>query len=220
VATKQASPARPDLPEKSFATRAALRAWLERHHASSRGIWILLAKKNSGHRAVSYLEAVDEGLCFGWIDGQAKTSDREGFFRVRFVPRRPRSVWSKINRDKALALIEAGLMRPAGLAAIDAAKASGQWEHAYGGASAATVPVELAAALRDNTKAAAFFETLDRTNRYAIIWRVQTAATPATRARRVAALVDKLARGERLHPTAPKAPSSKPRAASPRPRAR
>ncbi|MCC7044915.1 MAG: YdeI/OmpD-associated family protein [Acidobacteria bacterium] len=220
MATKRASPARPDLPEKSFATRAALRTWLDGHHASCPGIWILLAKKHSGHRAVSYLEAVEEGLCFGWIDGQAKTSDRVGFFRVRFVPRRPRSVWSKINRDKALALIEAGLMRPAGLAAIEAAKAGGQWDRAYDGASAATVPDELAAALHDNAKAAAFFETLDRTNRYAVIWRVQTATTPATRARRVAALVDKLARGERLHPTTPKAPSSKSRAASPRLRVR
>jgi uncharacterized protein YdeI (YjbR/CyaY-like superfamily) len=220
VATKRASPAKPDLPEKSFATRAALRTWLERHHASSPGIWILLAKKHSGRRAVGYLDAVEEGLCFGWIDGQAKTSNREGFYRVRFVPRRPRSLWSKINRNKALALIEAGLMRPAGLAAIEAAKANGLWDRAYDGASAATVPDELATALRDNAKAAAFFDTLDRTNRFAVIWRVQTAATPATCARRVAALVDKLARGERLYPTAPKVPSSKPRAASRRARAR
>lgn len=220
MATTRIPSTKPDLPEKSFATRAALRTWLEKHHASSRGIWILLAKKHSGHRAVSYREAVDEGLCFGWIDGQAKTSDREGFFRVRFVPRRPRSVWSKINRDKALALIEAGLMRPAGMATIEAAKATGQWDRAYGGASTATVPDELAAALRDNAKAAAFFETLDRTNRYAVIWRVQTAAGPATRARRITTLVDKLARGERLHPTAPKVPSPTPRAASRRRQAR
>jgi uncharacterized protein YdeI (YjbR/CyaY-like superfamily) len=218
VAKKRVSTVRPDLPLKTFATRASLRAWLEKHHDTSTGLWLLLAKKNSGHRAVTYREAVDEGLCFGWIDGQAKTSSREGFFCVRFVPRRPRSVWSKINRDKALKLIQEGLMRPAGTAAIEAARANGQWERAYGGASAAVVPDDLAAALRASPAADAFFQQLDRTNRYSVLWRVQTAASPATRARRIATLVEKLGRGERLHPaaTARPAPSSTRRAPSPR----
>lgn len=220
MATKRAAPAKPDLPQKVFATRAALRAWLEKHHGTSPGIWIVLAKKNSGHRAVTYPEAIDEGLCFGWIDGQARTSERQGFFRVRFVPRRPRSVWSKINRDKALALIEAGLMHQAGMAAIEAAKANGQWDRAYDGASAATVPDDLAVALRANPKAEAFFSQLDRTNRYAVTWRIQTAARPDTRARRIATLVAMLARGDRIHATVRPAPSSTRRAASPRRQAR
>jgi uncharacterized protein YdeI (YjbR/CyaY-like superfamily) len=131
-------------------------------------------------------------------------------------------VWSKINRDKALKLIQAGLMRPAGTAAIEAARANGQWDRAYDGASAAVVPDDLAAALRASPAADAFFRQLDRTNRYSVLWRVQTATTPSTRARRITTLVEKLARGERIHPaaTARPAPSSTRRAASPRRQAR
>jgi uncharacterized protein YdeI (YjbR/CyaY-like superfamily) len=195
------TPPRPELEDALFPDQPAFETWLESNHANSPGIWCLFAKKDSGQTSVTYKEAVEVALCFGWIDGQARTSDREGFFRVRFVQRRPRSVWSKINRDKALALIERGRMRAPGLAQIEIAKANGQWDRAYDGASTAVVPPDLEAALKKNAKARAFFKTLDRTNRYSVLWRVQTAASAATRTRRIETLVDKLARRETFHAT-------------------
>lgn len=196
---RAATPPRPDLEDALFPDQPTFEAWLESNHESSPGIWCLFAKKDSGQTSVTYKEAVEVALCFGWIDGQARTSDREGFFRVRFVQRRPRSVWSKINRDKVLGLIESGRMRPSGLAQIELAKANGQWDRAYDGPATAVVPPDLEAALKKNARARAFFKTLDRTNRYSVLWRVQTAASPATRARRIDTLVDKLARHETFH---------------------
>jgi len=197
--TRKPSPPKPELEDALFADQPAFETWLESHHESSPGIWCLFAKKDSGQRSVTYKEAVEVALCFGWIDGQARTSDREGFFRVRFVQRRPRSVWSRINRDKALKLIDDGRMRPSGLARIALAKTNGQWDRAYDGPATAVVPPDLEAALKENAKARAFFTTLDRTNRYSVLWRVQTAASPATRARRIETLVGKLARHETFH---------------------
>lgn len=187
-----------ELPERAFASKAALHKWLAANHAKAAGLWILFAKKGSGHRSVTYDEAIDEALRFGWIDGLKKTSEREGYYKLRFGPRAPRSLWSRINRDKALALLERGEMEPAGMAAVEAAKADGRWERAYESSRTATVPDDLAAALAAKPKAAAFFERLDRANRYAVIWRVQT-AKPALRDRRITELVAMLAKGERIH---------------------
>lgn len=204
---KTATLPKPELEDALFADQPTFETWLESNHEASPGIWCLFAKKDSGQTSVTYKEAVEVALCFGWIDGQARTSDREGFFRVRFVQRRPRSVWSRINRDKALKLIDDGRMRPSGLAQIAIAKANGQWERAYDGAATAVVPADLEAALKKNARARAFFKTLDRTNRYSVLWRVQTAASPATRARRIETLVDKLAKHEVFH--APNAAAKK-----------
>lgn len=189
---------KPELPERAFPTKAALHRWLSTHHAKAAGLWILFAKKDSGHKSVTYGEALEEALRFGWIDGLKKTSEREGYYKLRFGPRAPRSLWSRINKDKALALLERGEMEPAGIAAIEAAQADGRWERAYESARTASVPDDLAAALAAKPKAAAFFERLDRANRYAVIWRVQT-AKPALRARRITELVAMLAKGDRIH---------------------
>lgn len=188
-----------ELPERAFATKAALVSWLDGNHAKSPGLWILFGKKDSGHRSVTYAEALDAALAYGWIDGLKKTSEREGYYKLRFSPRKPNSVWSAINKDKAMALIAGGEMRAAGLASIETAKRNGRWQNAYQSGSTATVPAELTAALRKAPKAAKFFATLDRTNRYAVIWRVQTAATTATREKRIATLVAMLSRGEKIH---------------------
>ncbi|MGN6527540.1 MAG: YdeI/OmpD-associated family protein [Burkholderiaceae bacterium] len=175
---------------------AAFDAWLARHHASSDGAWLQLAK--AGTPGLRYAQALEVALCHGWIDGQKKSLDAHHFLQ-RFTPRRARSLWSKINRDKALALIAAGRMRPAGLAQVEAAKADGRWDDAYDGARSAQVPPDLQAALDARPAARAFFATLDGTNRYAVLWRVQTAKKPETRARRIEQLVGMLARGERIH---------------------
>jgi uncharacterized protein YdeI (YjbR/CyaY-like superfamily) len=187
-----------DLPILPFESAAAWEAWLEAEHASAAGVWLKIAKKGSGVPTVSYEEAVERALCFGWIDGQMRRFD-ERFYVQRFTPRRRASRWSKINREKAEALIAAGRMRPAGLAQVEAAQADGRWDAAYDGASAATVPDDLQAALDANPKAAAFFATLKGSNRYAILYRVGDAKRPETRAKRIEQFVAMLARGETLH---------------------
>ena len=186
-----------ELPVKPFKTPAAWEKWLSAH-AESAGIWLKIAKKNSGIASVTYAQALDVALCHGWIDGQKKSFD-EQFFLQRFTPRRARSLWSKINLGHAERLIAAGLMQPRGLREVQAARADGRWEAAYHGYSAMEVPAELAAALRKSRKAQAFFESLDRTNRYAICWRVHTAKKPETRFARAAKFVEMLARGEKIH---------------------
>jgi uncharacterized protein YdeI (YjbR/CyaY-like superfamily) len=187
-----------ELPSLPFESAAAWEAWLDEHHADTPGVWLKLAKKASGIATVTYGDAVEVALCFGWIDGQVRRFD-ERFYLQRFTPRRRGSRWSKINVEKALALIEAGRMRPAGLAQVQAAQADGRWEAAYDSPSNATVPPDLQAALDADSKAAAFFATLKSTNRYAILYRVGEAKRPETRARRIAQLVEMLARGETLH---------------------
>jgi len=181
-----------------FATRRAFSAWLAKHHASAPGVWVKLAKAKSGIESITYPEAVEVALCWGWIDGQSRRID-ETWFVQRFTPRRARSMWSKINRDRVTALIAAGKMKPAGLAEIERAKQDGRWDRAYDSPSRATPPDDLQAALAKNRKAAAFFAKLDATNRYAVLHRVQTATTPETRARRIARFVAMLARHEKLH---------------------
>jgi uncharacterized protein YdeI (YjbR/CyaY-like superfamily) len=182
-----------------------LESWLADHHENSTGIWLKIAKKDSGERTPSYAEALDLALAFGWIDGQKAALD-ESFFLQRFTPRNARSRWSKINCDKAEALIVAKKMRPAGLAQVDAAKKDGRWDDAYAGQKTATVPDDLAKALAKNNKARLFFETLDRANRYAILYRLGTSTTPDVRAAKIERFVAMLARGERIHERPPKKP--------------
>lgn len=194
---KKTTPAA-ELPILSFATPRAFSKWLAGHHAS-RGIWLRLAKKASGVASVTYPEAVEVALSWGWIDGQKQRGDEASWLQ-KFTPRGAKSVWSKINREKALKLIEAGTMQPAGLAEVERAKADGRWDVAYDSPSRATVPEDLEAALAKNKRAAAFFKTLNAANRYAVLWRVQTAKKAETREKRIATLVAMLARGEKLHP--------------------
>ncbi|MDX3751144.1 YdeI/OmpD-associated family protein [Streptomyces sp. AK08-02] len=182
-----------------FDSAEAFEAWLGENHAASAGIWLKLRKKGPGIVALDYAQALDVALCYGWIDGQKAGLDDEWWLQ-RFTPRRARSRWSKINRDKVAALVEQGRMRPPGLAEIDRAKADGRWEAAYDSPRTATVPDDLAAALAADPAAAAFFETLDRQNRYSILHRVQEAKRVETRARRIEKYVAMLAKGERLHP--------------------
>jgi uncharacterized protein YdeI (YjbR/CyaY-like superfamily) len=187
-----------ELPVRHFSTRDELAAWLSEHGETSQGCWLKIAKKGAGVESVSYADAVELGLAYGWIDGQKGVLD-EAFWLQRFTPRGPKSRWSRINRDKAVELIEAGAMAPTGLAAVERARADGRWERAYEGASTITVPDDLQRELDANPEAAAFFATLDRTNRYAILYRIGDAKKPETRARRIEKFVGMLARGEKLH---------------------
>jgi uncharacterized protein YdeI (YjbR/CyaY-like superfamily) len=191
-------PVADELPVLEPATRDAWAEWLERNHASSLGVWLRIAKAGSGEASASYAEALDVALCHGWIDGQKRPLD-ERFWLQRFSPRTSRSRWSKRNRARAEQLIEAGEMAPAGLEEIERARADGRWEAAYDSPATATVPPDLQAALDANPAAAAFFAGLDGANRYAILYRVQEARRPETRARRIATFVAMLAEGRRIH---------------------
>ena len=188
-----------DLETLAFASADEWEAWLRDHHDTARGIWIRFAKKGSGVPSVTYAEAVEAALCFGWIDGQARGGDDASYLQ-RFTPRRPRSAWSKRNRERVAALIEAGRMHAAGLREVERAKADGRWDAAYDAPSTATVPHDLQAALDAEPAAAEFFATLTGQNRYAILHRVQTAKRPETRARRIEKFVAMLAAGETLYP--------------------
>jgi uncharacterized protein YdeI (YjbR/CyaY-like superfamily) len=183
----------------AFAQPREWAAWLSSNHASSPGVWLKLFKKASGTRSVTYPEALEVALAWGWIDGQKASYDDKAWLQ-KFTPRGPRSIWSKINREKALALIERGEMKPPGLAQVERAKKDGRWDAAYDSQSRATVPDELAAALAANPRAAEFFATLNSTNRYAVLFRIQTAKKAETRARRIAQFVEMLARHEKLYP--------------------
>ncbi|WP_375768196.1 YdeI/OmpD-associated family protein [Archangium gephyra] len=188
-----------ELPIIAFARPRDWGDWLASHHASSRGVWLKLAKKASGIASVTYAEALEVALAWGWIDGQKNSHDDTAWLQ-KFTPRGPKSIWSKINRDKALALIAAGEMKPPGLEQVERAKQDGRWEAAYDSPSRAAVPEDLSAALATNPRAAAFFSTLDSANRYAVLFRVHTAKKAETRARRIAQFVEMLARHEKLHP--------------------
>jgi uncharacterized protein YdeI (YjbR/CyaY-like superfamily) len=188
-----------DHPILLFPDRAAFREWLEAHHASAAGLWLRIARAAAPLRSVTYAEALDVALCFGWIDGQKRGHDAESFLQ-KFTPRQKRSLWSKRNREHVERLIAAGEMHPAGLAAVAAAKGDGRWDRAYDSPSTATVPDDLRAALDRHPEASAFFETLTSADRYAILYRIQTAVRPETRARRIAEFVAMLRRGETLHP--------------------
>jgi uncharacterized protein YdeI (YjbR/CyaY-like superfamily) len=188
-----------DAQTRFFASRDAWAAWLAAEHEQSDGVWVKIAKKAAGVDSVSYAEAVEVALCYGWIDGQKRSFDDDHWLQ-RFTPRTARSKWSKINREKATELIDCGAMRPAGLREVERAKADGRWEAAYEAQSAATVPDDLRQALAAEPAARSFFATLDSRNRYAILYRVEDAKKPETRARRIEKYVAMLAAGEKIHP--------------------
>jgi uncharacterized protein YdeI (YjbR/CyaY-like superfamily) len=185
-------------PVRLFANPAAWDAWLEKNHRKHEGLWLRLAKKGSGVRSVTYGEALEVALAYGWIDGQKKAESEQAWLQ-RFVPRGARSIWSKINREKALALIASGQMKAAGLQAVELARKSGRWESAYDSPKGAVVPADFQAALDASPRAAEFFRGLDRANRYAVLFRIQTVKKAETRARKIREFVGMLERGERVH---------------------
>ena len=188
-----------ELEAVTFATQADWESWLERNGSKATGVWLRLAKKGAADRTVSYAEAVESALCHGWIDSQ-KQVESEHYWRQRFTPRSPRSIWSGINKQKVEALIAAGRMRPAGMREIELAKQDGRWDAAYASATASTIPDDLQQALDANRKAKAFFASLDSRNRYAILFRIQNVKKAETRARKIAQFVAMLANGEKIHP--------------------
>jgi uncharacterized protein YdeI (YjbR/CyaY-like superfamily) len=198
-AAAKKTPARDETPIVSFEKQDAWSDWLAANHAKSRGVWLKLAKKASGVASINYQEALEVALMWGWIDSLKQSYDDTAWIQ-KFTPRGPKSIWSKINREKAQALIAAGRMKPPGLEQVGLAKKDGRWEAAYDSQSRSTVPDDLAAALTANPRAAEFFATLSSANRYAVLFRVHTAKKPETRAKRIATFVEMLARHEKLHP--------------------
>jgi uncharacterized protein YdeI (YjbR/CyaY-like superfamily) len=194
----------------AFSTERAWSEWLKAHHASSRGVWLKIAKKSAGVASVTYGEALDGALAWGWIDGQ-KRSLNDAWWLQRFTPRTAKSSWSKINCAKAEAMIAAGTMQISGIAEVERAKRDGRWERAYDGSRSSTPPADLVAAFARNARARKFFEALDSANRYAILYRVQTAKKPETRAARITQFVELCARHETIHP--PRHTKSAPRSA-------
>jgi uncharacterized protein YdeI (YjbR/CyaY-like superfamily) len=187
------------LPTMPFASPAEWEEWLEAHHAMSAGMWIKMAKKDSGIESVRYPEVLESALCFGWIDGRREPLN-ERYFLQRFTPRRSRSRWSRINREKAERLMADGRMRAAGLAEVERAKADGRWEAAYEGQKRSQVPDDLQRELDARPRARAFFAELNSQNRYAILYRLQDAKKPETRARRLEKFVAMLEAGDTIHP--------------------
>ena len=186
------------LPVAAFASAQELEQWFAANHAKSNGIWVRFFKKNADVPSVSYDEALEVALCFGWIDGQLKKHDEKSWLR-KFTPRRPRGIWSKRNRGHAERLIRAGRMQAAGLREVDDAKHDGRWDAAYDSASAMVIPDDLLKELAKNEQAKAFFETLNRANVYAIVWRLQTAKKPQTRQKRLTTILTMLASGRKFH---------------------
>jgi uncharacterized protein YdeI (YjbR/CyaY-like superfamily) len=184
---------------RSFATPAKFRAWLSKNSGKSDGLWLRLFKKGADEKSLTYAEALDEALCHGWIDAQKRSYDEKSWIQ-RFTPRRARSGWSKINTGHAERLIREGRMTAAGLAQIEAAKADGRWATAYDSPKNAAPPEDFLKALAENRKARAFFDTLNRSNVYAIVYRLQTAKKPETREKRMALILGMLERGEKFHP--------------------
>jgi uncharacterized protein YdeI (YjbR/CyaY-like superfamily) len=189
-------------PIKSFATKKAWQTWLDTHHAASPGVWLRILKVGERAASVTYPEAIGVALCYGWIDGQRKSHDAASYLQ-KFTPRGSRSIWSKINCEKARVLIEGGEMQAAGLAAIERAKQDGRWEAAYAGPRSIGVPDDLQAALDRSATATAFFSTLNSQNRYAILFRLHTAKKAETRAKRLEQFVRMLERGETIYPQKP-----------------
>jgi|GEM_PF-230026 len=181
-----------------FATAANWETWLEKNHRKSNGQWVRLAKKGSSLQSVTYAEALEIALCYGWIDGQ-KRGESEHAWLQRFLPRSAKSIWSKINCGKATALITNGRMKPAGLEAVKAAKKDGRWEPAYDSPKGATVPKDFQAALNASPRARDFFRTLDGANRYAVLFRIQTVKKEETRVRKIREFVEMLERKQKIH---------------------
>ncbi len=192
-----------NLPILLFETQQDWEAWLAGHHVEAGGAWLKIAKKATGANSVSYAEALESALCYGWIDGQKATFD-EQYWLQKFSPRRSKSIWSKVNCDKAMALIAEGRMQPAGLRQVESAKADGRWEQAYASQSKMTVPDDLQSELDKNPAAQEFFNTLNSVNRYAILFRIQTAKKAETRSARIRKFVEMLAKGETIYPSTSK----------------
>ena len=188
-----------EYPIALFADAGAWAEWLEQHHASAPGVWLRLAKKSAALVSLSYAEALDAALCYGWIDGQKRSHDADSWLQ-KFTPRGAKSVWSRVNVGKVEALEASGRMREAARAAEEAARRDGRWARAYDSPARAEVPADFRAALAADPGAEQFFATLSRANRYALLYRVQTAVRPETRARRIAEFVAMLARRETIHP--------------------
>ncbi len=188
-----------ELPTKLFQSADEWEAWLETNHGRSRGLWLKISKRGAETASLTYAQALEVAILFGWIDGQKGALDAT-FWLQKFTPRGPKSRWSKANRATAMRLTKEGRMKPAGLAAIESAEADGRWAAAYESQSRASVPPDLQRALASNAAAQSFFETLDSHNRYAILYRIHDARSPETRTKRIAAYVQMLAQGETLHP--------------------
>jgi uncharacterized protein YdeI (YjbR/CyaY-like superfamily) len=182
-----------------FKTSADFRRWLEKNHTESDGLWLRISKKDSDEKSVSYAEALDQALCYGWIDGQKKPLDKLSWLQ-KFTPRRPKSGWSKINTQHVERLIQAEAMTAAGMKAVEAAKADGRWEAAYASSRSATPPEDFLQELRKNTKAEAFFKTLNKANVYAIVYRLETAKKPETREKRMKTILAMMEQGKAFHP--------------------
>lgn len=183
----------------TFANQAEWESWLKFNGSVAAGAWLRLAKKAADQPTVSYAEALESALCYGWIDGQ-KQAESEHYWLQRFTPRTTKSIWSKINKAKAEALISAGRMCPAGMREIDRAKQDGRWDAAYSSASISTIPDDFQKALNTNKKAKAFFATLNSQNRYAVLFRIQNVKKAETRAKKITQFIEMLAKGEKLHP--------------------
>jgi uncharacterized protein YdeI (YjbR/CyaY-like superfamily) len=188
-----------NLPVISFETQQDWEAWLKEHHAETKGIWLKIAKKEARTPSVSYAEALDSAICYGWIDGQKASFDDRHWLQ-KFTPRGARSIWSKVNCDKAEALIADGRMQPAGLRQVELAKSDGRWERAYPSQSKITTPSDFQSELDKNPVAKDFFNTLDSANRYAFLYRIQTAKKPETRSARIQKFIEMLTQHQKLHP--------------------
>jgi uncharacterized protein YdeI (YjbR/CyaY-like superfamily) len=182
----------------AFASAKEWRKWLAANHATSDGIWLRYYKKDSGEKTVTYAEALEEALCYGWIDGQADKYDAASYIQ-KFTPRRPRSIWSKINTEKAERLITEGKMKKAGMQQVELAKADGRWQRAYDSPTNMKVPEDFLQQLAKNKKAKAFFDGLNKTNLYAIAWRLQTAKKPETREKRLKEIIEMMKEGKKFH---------------------
>ena len=187
-----------DFPIIFFESQDEWRSWLEKNHNVDRGVWLRFYKKGSGITSLNYAQALDEALCYGWIDGQSKTSDEKSYLQ-KFTQRRARSIWSKRNIEHIARLTEEGKMKPSGLKAAEAAKADGRWDMAYDSPGNMSIPEDFLLELSRDKKAFAFFETLNKANTYAISWRLQTAKKPETREKRMKIILGMLSRGEKFH---------------------
>jgi uncharacterized protein YdeI (YjbR/CyaY-like superfamily) len=186
------------LPIIVFETQQAWEEWLAEHYTDTAGIWLKLAKKEVGISSVNYAEALEGALCYGWIDGQ-KASFDDIYWLQKFTPRRAKSIWSKVNCNKALALIADGRMQPAGMRQVELAKADGRWEAAYESQSKITIPADFQRELDNNLKAKEFFATLNSANRYAFLFRIQTAKKPETRTARISTFIEMLSNNQKIH---------------------
>jgi uncharacterized protein YdeI (YjbR/CyaY-like superfamily) len=187
-----------EMPVLSFASSEEWSKWMEENHAKSNGVWLRFFKKDSGEKTVTYSEALEEALCYGWIDGQVNKFDDQSYIQ-RFTPRRPKSIWSKRNTEKAERLIREGKMKKAGMEQVELAKADGRWQQAYDSSTNMKLPEDFLQELSKNKKAKTFFEGLNKTNQYAIAWRLQTAKKPETREKRLKEILAMMREGKKFH---------------------